>query len=72
MDFAWPRLKVAAEYDSRDRHEGEDLLRRDRIRYNAFQDIDWVMIPIVFDDVRKRPDELVARIDRQLRRRQAA
>lgn len=72
VDFAWPWLKVAAEYDSRDWHEGEDLLRRDRVRYNAFQDIDWVMIPIVFDDVRKRPDELVARIDRQLRRRQAA
>jgi hypothetical protein len=47
-------------------------MRRDRRRQAALLDIEWVAIAIVFDDVRYRPWELVARIGAQLRRVRAA
>ncbi len=72
LDFAWPQVKVAAEYDGVQWHGGADALRRDRERLAALLELGWVVIPIVADDVRYRPGRLVARISEQLRRAQAA
>ncbi len=72
LDFAWPDQRVAVEYDGMDWHSGADAMRRDRRRQAALLDIEWVAIAIVFDDVRYRPWELVARIGAQLRRVRAA
>jgi hypothetical protein len=72
LDFAWPELRVAVEYDGMDWHSGPDAMKRDRRRQAALGAIDWVAMAIVFDDVRHRPWEFVARIDAQLRRAQAA
>jgi hypothetical protein len=72
LDFAWPELRVAVEYDGVDWHSGPDAMRRDRRRQAALLDVGWVAIAIVFDDVRYRQWEFVGRIDRQLRRAQAA
>jgi hypothetical protein len=38
----------------------------------ALQDVGWTVIPIVFEDVRYRAWDFVARIDLQLRRAHAA
>lgn len=72
LDFAWPDHRVAAEYDGVAWHSGAEGMRRDRRRYNALQDIDWRVVPIVFEDVRYRPWEFVGRIDVQLRHARAA
>lgn len=72
LDFAWPESRVAVEYDGIDWHSEPDALRKDRRRQLALQDVGWVVIPIVADDVRNRPWEFVARIDRELRRAHAA
>lgn len=72
LDFAWPEYRVAVEYDGMDWHSGPDAMKRDRRRQAALRDIDWVAMAIVFEDVRYRPWEFVARIDAQLRRAQAA
>jgi hypothetical protein len=72
LDFAWPDARLAVEYDGLDWHGDPDALRRDRERTAALQDVGWTVIAIVFDDVRYRPWEFVARIDRQLRRAEAA
>lgn len=72
LDFAWPQFKVAAEYDGGQWHGGMDALRRDRERLAALQDLSWVVIPIVADDVRRRPGALVARIGAHLGRAQVA
>ena len=37
-----------------------------------FDDIDWTVVPIVFEDVRYRPWEFVARIDGSFSRARAA
>ena len=72
LDFAWPDCSVAVEYDGIDWHSGADAMRRDRRRASALMDVGWVVIAIVFDDVRYRAWEFVARIDAQLRRTRAA
>lgn len=72
VDFAWPEHRVAVEYDGLDWHSGSDAMRRDRRRTAALLDVGWTVIAIVFEDVRYRCEEFVARIDAQLRRTQAA
>ncbi len=68
LDFAWPDRRVAAEYDGLDWHSGPDAFLRDRRRAAALLDLGWVVVPIVAEDVRRRPRELVARIERRLSR----
>ncbi|HTY27370.1 MAG TPA: hypothetical protein VMD51_04360 [Mycobacterium sp.] len=62
LDFAWPDYRVAAEYDSDEWHVGAEALRRDRRKLAALQDLGWVVVPIVADDVRRQPTALVDRI----------
>jgi hypothetical protein len=72
VDFAWPEQRIAVEYDGVDWHSDPDAMRRDRRRRAALQDIGWVVISIVFEDVRYRAWEFVARVDAQLRHTRAA
>jgi hypothetical protein len=72
LDFAWPEYRVAAEYDGVDWHSGPDAMRRDRIRAAALQDLVWVVVPIIADDVRRQPAQLVRRIESRLERARAA
>ena len=72
VDFAWPEHRVAVEYDGLDWHSGPEAMRRDRKRTVALLDVGWVVIAIVFEDVRYRAWDFVARIDSQLRRARAA
>ena len=72
VDFAWPDAKVAVEYDGVDWHSGPDAMRRDRRRQAALMDVGWVVICIVFEDVRYRAWDFVNRIERQLRLTRAA
>ncbi len=72
LDFAWPELRVAAEYDGVDWHSGPDAFLRDRRRSAALQDLGWVVVPIVAADVRYRRVELVRRLETRLERARAA
>ena len=72
LDFAWPEQWVAAEYDSDEWHAGADALRRDREKLAALQDLGWTVVPIVADDVRRRPQVLVDRIGGHLSRARVA
>jgi len=68
LDFAWPEHRVAAEYDSGEWHVGMEALRRDREKLAALQDLGWLVVPIVADDVRRQPSRLVDRIRAHLDR----
>jgi hypothetical protein len=72
LDFAWPLQRVAVEYDGLDWHSDPDAMRKDRRRQAALNDIGWVVITIVFDDVRYRAWDFVGRIHLQLGRAQVA
>lgn len=72
LDFAWPEYRVAAEYDGLDWHSGPEAFLRDRRRTAALQELGWVVVAIVADDVRRRHWELVRRIETQLEGSKAA
>jgi len=72
LDFAWPEYRVAAEYDGLDWHSGPEALVRDRRRTAALLDLGWVVVPIIFEDVRYRPAELVRRLTTRLEHARAA
>jgi hypothetical protein len=72
LDFAWPEARVAVEYDGIDWHSDPEAMRKDRRRPAALEDVGWIVVSIVFEDVRYRPWEFVARIDGHLGRARAA
>ncbi len=72
VDFAWPGHRVAVEYDGVDWHSGPEAFKRDRRRRSALQEVGWVVIAIIAEDVRRRPWELIRRIETQLGRANAA
>ena len=72
VEFAWPDARVAAEYESVDWHAGRSAMLRDKTRFGGVQDAGWTVIPIIVDDVRRRPALLAQRIARQLGRSQTA
>jgi hypothetical protein len=72
LDFAWPEYRVGAEYDGLDWHSGPAALVNDRQRTAALQDVYWVAVPMIFEDVRYRPVQLVRRLERRLECAQAA
>ena len=72
LDFAWPECRLAAEYDGTAWHSGPAEFLRDRRRSAALQDLGWAVIPIVAEDVRRWPQQLVRRIEAQMQRRRAA
>jgi hypothetical protein len=67
LDFAWPDLRVAAEYDGVDWHSGPEAFLRDRRRSSALHELGWSIVPIIAGDVRYRPRELIRRLETQLR-----
>jgi hypothetical protein len=72
VDFAWPDQLVAVEYDGFDWHSDQESFRRDRQKRAALQEVGWVVVSIVFDDVRRRPWDMLRRIEVELRRQRAA
>lgn len=72
LDFAWPDLKVAVEYDGFDFHSSPDDLKRDRRKRAALLELGWSVMGIVSDDVRRRSWDMVRRIEFELGRETAA
>lgn len=72
LDFAWPEIKLAVEYDGFDFHSAPDAFRRDRQKRAALRELDWNVMSIVSDDVRRRPEETVRRIEVEHQRERAA
>ncbi|CAJ1585321.1 DUF559 domain-containing protein [[Mycobacterium] wendilense] len=63
VDFAWPQFRLAVEFDGFDWHSDTDAFRRDRQKLAALNELGWTMLSIVADDVRRRPAEMVRRIE---------
>jgi hypothetical protein len=72
VDFAWPERRLAVEYEGFDFHSSPDDLRHDRQKHNALRQLDWTVIGIVADDVRRRPYDMAGGIEFELRREKTA
>jgi hypothetical protein len=68
LDFAWPDVRVAVEYDGFDWHSTPEQLRHDRQKRAALVDLGWVLLSITADDVRRTPWEMNRRIEKLLLR----
>jgi hypothetical protein len=68
VDFAWPAQRVAAEYESIDWHAGPLEMLQDKKRYADVQEMNWTVVPIVVDDVRREPWRLADRLRHHLSR----
>jgi len=68
VDFAWPDYKVVAEYESVEWHANPQGWKHDRVKTARLQECGWTTVPMVVDDVRKRPYELVSRVFGHLER----
>lgn len=62
VDFAWPQVKLAAEYDSIEWHANPAAFTHDRIKSARLQECGWTTIPAVVDDIRKHPEHLVRQV----------
>lgn len=67
VDFAWPSVKLAVEYDSMDWHANAESWKRDRLKNARLQQCGWTVIRIVVDDVRRNPENLAAQVYHHLR-----
>lgn len=66
VDFAWPDAHLVAEYDSMQWHATPEALKHDRMKTARLQDCGWTCMPLVVEDVRRYPLDLVARVARHL------
>ena len=72
VDFAWPDVKVAVEYDGFDWHSQPESLSRDRQKRAALREVGWEVVSAVADDIRRRPWDMLRRIESEFERRRAA
>lgn len=68
VDFAWPAANLVVEYESMEWHASTAALRHDRMKVARLQECGLMSMPIVVDDVRRYPEQLVARIGGHLER----
>ncbi len=61
------RPELVAEYDSMQWHATPEALRHDRMKTARLQECGYRVVPLVVDDVRRRPEHLVERISSHLR-----
>lgn len=67
VDFAYPDLLIAIEYDG-DHHRERTTHRFDQERQNELHVMGWTVLRFHADDVLRRPGELVAKVRAVLRR----
>ena len=60
--------KACDEYESMEWHASATALRHDRMKVARLQECGWTSMPLVVDDVRRYPAQLVARIFSHLER----
>lgn len=68
FDFAWELFRLLVEVDGREHHIGEHPFQADRTRSNASQLDGWLILRFTVDDIRLRPDHVVAQIREALAR----
>ncbi|HZR13182.1 MAG TPA: type IV toxin-antitoxin system AbiEi family antitoxin domain-containing protein [Acidimicrobiia bacterium] len=62
LDFAWPDAFVAVEADGYAFHAGRRAFVDDRARTARLVAAGWRVVPVTWDEVRKRPDDFVAHV----------
>lgn len=72
LDFAYPDLKIAVEFDGLVAHATAAALQADLRRQNALLAAGWLVLRFTWDDVVRRPDRVALEISRVVAARRAA
>jgi very-short-patch-repair endonuclease len=64
LDFAWPELRLAIEANSYRHHASRRDWSRDHVRNNAVIALGWRILPVTWDELTERPDDVVALLRR--------
>lgn len=72
VDAAYPASKIAIELDGYRHHSSPEAFQRDRTRQNRLVALGWTVLRFTWDDVVRRPDEVVRVIEEALRKASAA
>jgi hypothetical protein len=67
-DFGWEWARLVAEIDGYAHHSDRAAFQRDRTRQNALVQAGWLVLRFTVEDIRSRPDDVVAEVRRALRR----
>ena len=67
VDFAYPELKIAIELDGYKYHHGKARWQRDLARRSALARLGWRVMHFSYEDLLKRPNEVIAAIRDVLR-----
>lgn len=62
VDAALPQLRLAVEIDGRAHHVDPAAFQRDRRRQNGLVALGWLVLRFTWDDLVRRPDEVVASV----------
>ena len=62
VDMLWPEHRVILECDGFEAHAGHLRWKRDRRRVAAIEAMVYRFVHVTWDDVTRRPDEVIARI----------
>ena len=68
LDFAFPDVRLAIEVDGRAWHSAGDRFQRDRTRQNLAVAAGWTVLRFTWEDLTRRPDEVIATIRSTLAR----
>ena len=68
VDYAWPFFRVVCECDGFEWHGDRLCWKRDRRRVAAIEAADWRVVHVTWDDVIRRPDETLHRLQLALQR----
>lgn len=68
IDLAFPRHRVAIEFDGWAFHSGPDRFQNDRTKGNALVAAGWTVLRFTWRDLGERPDDVVDQIRRALDR----
>jgi very-short-patch-repair endonuclease len=66
VDFAYPQVKLAVEADSYTWHTGRAEWKRDILRRNAVKVLGWQIYEVIWDELMRHPDKVVADINKLL------
>lgn len=61
LDLAYPRIRLALEYDG-DHHRERSVFRRDAVRLNQLRLMGWTVLRFTADDVLRNPTRMLAQI----------
>lgn len=69
LDFVWPDLRFAVEFDGWDGHSGRVAFERDRLKIATLQSVGVEVMPLTGRQLRNDPDGVAGRLSAALARR---